>query len=125
MEHNIRRIGDVTILDLDGRISLTDTLWSGSGKALSEVIRGLVKNGERKILLNLVGVTYVDSSGMGELMSALTSVQRQGGQLKLLNLSPRVTDLLRIARLDTLFEIKEEENSAIQSFYRPPLAAAG
>jgi len=124
LEHKIRSTGDVTILDLDGRISLTDQLWSASGTALGQVIRELVKKGERKILLNLKGVTYIDSSGIGELTGALTAVQRQGGDLKLVNPSPRVIDLLRITRLDTLFDVRDDENSAIQSF-SSRIAAAG
>jgi len=124
LEHNIRRTGDVTILDLDGRISLTDSLWAASGKALGQVIRELVKNGERKILLNVKNVSYIDSSGIGELMGALTSVQRQGGQLKLMNPNPRIVDLLQITRLNTLFDIKNDENSAVQSF-SSRIAAAG
>ena len=124
LEYKIRRTGDVTILDLDGRISLTDALWSASGVVLGKVIRELVKNGERKILLNLKGVTYIDSSGVGELTGALTSVQRQGGELKLVSPSPRVIDLLRITRLDTTFDIRDDENSAIQAF-SSGLAAAG
>jgi anti-sigma B factor antagonist len=124
LEHKIRRTGDVTILDLDGRISLTDALWSLSGTALGQVIRELVKKGERKILLNLKGVTYIDSSGIGELTGALTAVQRQGGELKLVNPSPKVVDLLQITCLNTLFDIKDDENSAIQSF-SSRIAAAG
>jgi anti-sigma B factor antagonist len=124
LEHKIRRAGDVTIVDLEGRISLTDALWAASGTVLGEVVRGLVKNGERKILLNLDKVTYVDSSGIGELTGALASVQRQGGQLKLSNPSSRVTDLLRITRLDTLFEVMDSEDSAVRSF-AAPFAAAG
>ncbi len=116
LEHKIRRTGDVTILDLDGRISLTDALWSASGVVLGKAIRELVKQGERKILLNLKGVTYIDSSGMGELTGALTAVQRQGGELKLVNPSPKVVDLLKITRLDTIFDIRDDENSAIQAF---------
>jgi len=116
LEYKIRRTGDVTILDLDGRISLTDALWSASGVVLGKVIRELLPKGERKILLNLKGVTYVDSSGIGELTGALTAVQRQGGELKLVNPSPKVVDLLRITRLDTMFDIRDDENSAIQAF---------
>jgi anti-sigma B factor antagonist len=116
LEHTIRHTGDVTILDLNGRISLTDAAWSGSGVAVGQVIRELVKKGERKIVLNLKGVTYIDSSGIGELTGALTSVQKQGGELKLVNPIPRVTDLLRITRLDALFDVRDDENSAIQSF---------
>jgi len=124
LEHKIRRAGDVTILDLDGRISLTDALWSASGTVVGQVIRELLKNGERKILLNLKGVTYIDSSGIGELTGALTAVHRQGGELKLVNPNPTVIDLLRITRLDTLFDIRDDENSAIQSF-SSRIAAAG
>jgi anti-sigma B factor antagonist len=124
LEYEIRSTGDVTILDLDGRISLTDALWSASGIVLGQVIRELLKNGERKILLNLKGVTYIDSSGIGELTGALTAVQRQGGELKLVNPNPNVVDLLRITRLNTLFDIKDDENSAIQSF-SSRMAAAG
>jgi len=116
LEYKIRSTGDVTILDLDGRISLTDALWSASGVVLGKVIRELLKKGERKILLNLKGVTFVDSSGIGELTGALTAVQRQGGELKLVNPSPKVVDLLRITRLDTMFDIRDDENSAIQAF---------
>jgi anti-sigma B factor antagonist len=124
LEYKIRRTGDVTILDLDGRISLTDALWSGSGVVLGKAIRELVKQGERKILLNLKGVTYIDSSGVGELTGALTAVQRQGGELKLVNPTPKVVDLLRITCLDTIFDIRDDENSAIQAF-SSRLAAAG
>jgi anti-sigma B factor antagonist len=116
LEYKIRSTGDITILDLEGRISLTDALWSASGVVLGKVIRELLKKGERKILLNLKGVTYVDSSGIGELTGALTAVQRQGGELKLVNPNPKVVDLLRITRLDTMFDIRDDENSAIQSF---------
>ena len=124
LEHKIRRTGDVPILDLKGRISLTDALWSPSGTVIGQVIRELVKNGERKILLNLKDVSYIDSSGVGELTGALTAVQRQGGELKLVNPSPKVIDLLRITRLDTLFDVRDHEDSAIQSF-SSRIAAAG
>jgi anti-sigma B factor antagonist len=124
LEHKIRRTGDVTILDLNGRISLTDALWSASGTVIGKVIRELVKNGERKILLNLKSVSYIDSSGIGELTGALTAVHRQGGELKLVNPSPTVVDLLRITRLDTLFDVRDNEESAIQSF-SSRMAAAG
>jgi anti-sigma B factor antagonist len=116
LEHTIHHTADVTVIDLNGRISLRDSLSEGSSVALGEVIRELVKKGERKIVLNLKGVTYIDSSGIGELTGALTSVQKQGGELKLVNPIPRVTDLLRITRLDALFDVRDDENSAIQSF---------
>jgi len=120
LEHKIRRAGDVAIVDLDGRMSLTDTLWAGRGTVLLEVIRDLVNSGERKILLNLAAVTYVDSSGIGDLAGAMASVQNQNGQLKLLNPTPKVTEVLRFTRLDAFLEIKDDENSAIQSFSSPP-----
>ena len=120
LEHNIRRAGDITVIDLNGRMSLTDTIWAGRGTVLLEVMRGLVNSGERKILLNLAGVTYVDSSGIGDLTGAMVALQRQKGQLKLLNPTAKVADVLRFTRLDTLLEIiKDDENSAIQSFSSP------
>ena len=118
LEYKIRRSGDVTILDLDGRISLTDALWSASGAVLGKVIRELLKKGERKKLLNLKGETYVHSSGLGELMGARTSAQRQGGELKLLKPTSTVIELLRTTRLDTMFDIRDDEYSAIQAFSR-------
>ncbi len=116
LKYKIRCAGDITILDLDGRITLTDTLWSASGVVLSKVIREQLKDGERKILLNFKGVTYMDSSGIGDLAAALTAVQRQGGELKLVNLTPKLVDLLRITRLNSIFDIRDDENSAIQAF---------
>ncbi|HEX2715025.1 MAG TPA: STAS domain-containing protein [Candidatus Acidoferrales bacterium] len=116
LEHNVRRAGDVTILDLKGRISRADEPSSGAGVALGEVIRELVKKGEGKILLNFKDVTYIDSSGIGDLMGALTSVRRQGGELRLVNLIPRINELLRAAHLHTVLDIREDESSAIQSF---------
>ncbi len=123
LEYKVRCAGDVTILDLDGRITLTDALWSATGVVLSNVIREQLKEGERKILLNCKGVTYMDSSGIGDLAAALTAVQRQGGELKLLNLTPKLVDLLRITRLAAIFDIRDDENSAIQAFSKD-LAAA-
>jgi anti-sigma B factor antagonist len=119
LQHNIRRAGDVTIVDLNGRMSLTDTIWAGGSTVLVEVIHGLVNSGERKILLNFSGVTYVDSSGIGDLTAAMVALQRQKGQLKLLSPTAKVIDVLRFTRLDTLLEIKDDENSAIQSFSNP------
>jgi anti-sigma B factor antagonist len=96
MTASTRLVGDVTIVDLGGRIVL------GEGTAeLRDLVRNLAREGKKKILLNLSGVNYIDSSGLGELVSAFTSVHKQGGELKLLNLTKRVHDLLQITKLYT------------------------
>jgi anti-sigma B factor antagonist len=106
-----RQVGDVIVVDVSGRI----TLGEGSSN-LREGIRGLVTQGNKKILLNLGDVSYIDSSGIGELVSGFTSVTNQGGQLKLLNLTKRVRDLLQITKLYTVFEVYDEEAAAVRSF---------
>lgn len=106
-----RQVGDVVVIDVSGRI----TLGEGSS-SLREGIRELMAQGSRKILLNLGEVSYIDSSGIGELVSAFTSVANQGGQLKLLNLTKRVKDLLQITKLYTVFDIYDNEASAVASF---------
>ena len=108
---NTRQVGNVTVVDVAGKI----TLGEGSA-ALRENLRDLMTKGQNKILLNLADVTYIDSSGIGELVSAYTSVANTGGQLKLLNLNKRVKDLLQITKLYTVFEVKEDEADAIRSF---------
>jgi anti-sigma B factor antagonist len=101
----------VTIVDMSGRITL------GEGSViLRDTIRDLVGKGQKKILLNLGDVTYIDSSGIGELVSAFTAVRREGGELKLLNLTKKVHDLLQITKLYTVFDIKDDEAAAIKSF---------
>ena len=95
----------------------------GSGVVLATVIGELVKKGQRKILLNLKDVKYIDSSGMGDLVRNYTSLQRQGGDLKLLSPSPTVLEALRITHLDKIFDIKEDEDTAVQSFSKPIVAA--
>jgi anti-sigma B factor antagonist len=113
MKTSSRQIDGVTVLDLSGRITL------GEGSViLRDTIRDLIGRGERKILLNLGDVTYIDSSGIGELVSAFTTVRNQGGELKLLNLTKKVHDLLQITKLYTVFDIKDDEASAIKSFTR-------
>jgi anti-sigma B factor antagonist len=101
----------VSVVDAAGRI----TLGEGSS-ALRETIRELVNKGQKKILLNLAEVSYIDSSGIGELVSAFTTVTNQGGQLKLLGLTKRVKDLLQITKLYTVFDVHEDEAHAIRSF---------
>jgi anti-sigma B factor antagonist len=108
---NTRQIGDVSVVDVAGRI----TLGEGSS-ALRDTLREMVNKGQKKILLNLGEVSYIDSSGIGELVSAFTTVTNGGGQLKLLNLTKRVKDLLQITKLYTVFDVHDSEVSAIRSF---------
>jgi anti-sigma B factor antagonist len=108
---NIRQIGDVSVVDVAGRI----TLGEGSS-ALRDSLREMVGKGQKKILLNLGEVSYIDSSGIGELVSGFTSVTNGGGQLKLLNLTKRVKDLLQITKLYTVFDVHDSEVTAIRSF---------
>jgi anti-sigma B factor antagonist len=123
---NIRQTSDVTILDLNGRLSLGEALafGPGSGLVLSETVRELIKKGQKKILLNLAGVTYVDSSGVGQLVGALTSARNQAGDIKLLKPTIHVLDLLKTTKLDGVFDIQEDETAAIQSFCRGAEATA-
>jgi anti-sigma B factor antagonist len=111
MKASNRQVDAVTIVDLSGRI----TLGEGS-VVLRDTIRDLVSKGRNNILLNLGNVTYIDSSGIGELVSAFTTVRNQGGELKLLNLTKKVHDLLQITKLYTVFDIKDDEAAAVQSF---------
>ena len=111
MKTSNRQMDGVTIVDMSGRITL------GEGSViLRDTIRDLVGKGQKKILLNLGDVTYIDSSGIGELVSAITAVRREGGELKLLNLTKKVHDLLQITKLYTVFDIKDDEAAAIKSF---------
>src|SRR4029077_16265108 len=118
LEHNVRQIGDVAILDLSGRLSLGEALafGPGSGVVLGQAIRELNKKGKKKIVLNLAGVTYVDSSGVGQLMGALMTARNQGGDLKLLKPSSQVRNLLTITKLTGVFDIHDDEAAAIESF---------
>jgi anti-sigma B factor antagonist len=106
-----RQVGDVTVIDVAGRI----TLGEGSS-ALRDALRELVGKNQKKILLNLGDVSYIDSSGIGELVSGFTTVTNSGGSLKLLNLNKRVKDLLQITKLYTVFDVHEDEAGAIRSF---------
>jgi anti-sigma B factor antagonist len=106
-----RQNGDVTIVDLVGRV----TLGEATGK-LRDAVRGIIAKGNKKILLNLVGVSYIDSAGLGELVSAYTTVTNQGGQLKLLNVADRVHDLMQVTKLVTIFEVYQNESIAVLSF---------
>jgi anti-sigma B factor antagonist len=106
-----RQVDGITIVDCSGRI----TLGEGS-VTVRDNVRELLSKGNKKILLNLGDVSYIDSSGIGELVSAFTTVRNQGGELKLLNLTKKVHDLLQITKLYTVFDVKEDEATAIKSF---------
>jgi anti-sigma B factor antagonist len=108
---NTRQVGDVSVVDVAGRI----TLGEGSS-ALRDTLREMVTRNQKKILLNLGDVSYIDSSGIGELVSGFTTVANSGGTLKLLNLTKRVKDLLQITKLYTVFEVHEDEAAAVRSF---------
>ena len=126
LKYDVRQTRDVTILDLNGRLSLGEALafGPGSGLVLSETIREFTRKGQKKILLNLAGVTYVDSSGVGQLVGALTTARNQSGDIKLLKPSVHVLDLLKTTKLDGLFDIHEDETAAIQAFSRSAGATA-
>lgn len=113
MKISSRQVDGVSVLDCNGRITL------GEGSiTLRDTVRDLLSKGHKKILLNLAEVSYIDSSGIGELVSAFTTVRNQGGELKLLNLTKKVHDLLQITKLYTVFDVKDDEASAIKSFQR-------
>ncbi|MCZ6490248.1 MAG: STAS domain-containing protein [Acidobacteria bacterium] len=106
-----RQVDSVTIVDLSGRITLGEAT-----SILREALQALAGKGQKKILLNLADVNYIDSSGLGGLISGYTSLTNQGGQLKLLNLTKKVHDLLQITKLLTVFEVFSDEATAIKSF---------
>ena len=111
MQTSARQVGGVTVLDISGRITV------GEGNViLREIVRDLAEKGAKAIVLNLREVQYVDSSGVGELVKAHTTIRNQGGQLKLTNLNKRVHDLLELTRLSAVFDIQKDETSAIKSF---------
>ena len=106
-----RIVGDVTILDLKGKMTL------GEGdELLKDKINSLIHQSQKKLLLNLEGVPYIDSAGLGEIVRTYTTVSRQGGNLKLVNLTKRITDLLSITKLLTVFETFDNEPEALKSF---------
>ena len=106
-----RQAGDVTVLDMDGKV----TIGEGS-VALRTAIRRLLEEGKKKILLNLAGVGYIDSSGIGELVSSFTAINKEGGQLKLLKLTQKLQDLLAITKLLTVFDVYDSEADALNSY---------
>ena len=111
MQIEQRAVGDVVVLDLKGKITL------GEGdELLKDKVNSLVNQGQNKIVLNLAGVPYIDSAGLGEIVRTYTTVSRQGGQLKLVHLTKRITDLLSITKLLTVFETFDSEPEALKSF---------
>ncbi|HEY0307527.1 MAG TPA: STAS domain-containing protein [Acidobacteriaceae bacterium] len=106
-----RQLDGITVLDLGGRI----TLGEGSVQ-LRDAVRDLISKGQKKIVLNLADISYMDSSGMGELVTAYTSVKNQGGELKLVNLTKKIEDLMQITKLVTVFDIYDDEAKAIAAF---------
>ena len=108
---NTRQAGDVTVIDVSGRI----TLGEGSS-VIRDALRDLTNKGNKKVLLNLEDVSYIDSSGIGELVAGYTSLANAGGKLKLLGLTKRVKDLLQITKLYTVFDVHEDETHAVRSF---------
>jgi anti-sigma B factor antagonist len=111
MESQVREVNGVTVLDLAGRI----TLGAGS-QQLRDSIHNLMKEGRKKILLNLAEINYIDSSGVGELVGAFATVRREGGELKLMRLTKKVQDLMQMTKLYSVFDVKEDEASALASF---------
>jgi anti-sigma B factor antagonist len=107
-----RTIGDVVVVDVSGKITLSD----GGDTILKDKLRSLVQQGQRKLLLNLAAVTYVDSSGLGAIVQSYTTVTNQGGALKLLNMTKRIHDLLAITKLLTVFDTFDNEAEAVTSF---------
>src|SRR5215831_2439110 len=107
---NIRQVGDVSVVDVVGRLTLGD-----SAATLRETLRGMGRDGHKKILLNLGDTTVIDSSGLGVLVAGFASISNQGGHLKLLNLTTRVRDLLLITKLFAVFEVFEDEAVGVRS----------
>ena len=112
MKISSRQVDGVTIVDCSGRI----TLGEGS-VTLRDTVRDLLSKGNKKIILNLADVNYIDSSGIGELVSGFTAVRNRGGELKLLNLTKKIHDLLQITKLFTVFDVYSDESTAVASFH--------
>jgi anti-sigma B factor antagonist len=119
MTTNTRQVGDVTVVDISGRIELGE-----ESAALRSIVADLISEGHKNILLNLADVNYIDSSGLGSLVSALATVKKQGGDLKLLKLTNKVSDVMQITKLYTVFDVKDDEAVAIKSFGQSTSASA-
>src|SRR5215467_15917439 len=112
-----RQVGDIAIVDITGRIVLGE-----AGATLRNLVADLLKNGHRKIVFNLANVSYIDSSGLGQLVGAFITVRKQEGELKLLHLNNKVHDILQITKLYTVFDISDNEAAAVKSFARSAAA---
>ena len=111
LQASSREIGGVIVIDLDGRITL------GDGSALlRDLIHEHLDKGHKKLVLNLAAISYLDSTGLGEMVSGYRLVKSQGGELKLLNLNKKVSDLLQVTKLYTVFDIHNDETEAVTSF---------
>ena len=119
MMTSTRQVGSVTIVDISGRIELGE-----ESAAVRDMVCGLLSKGNKHILLNLGDVHYIDSSGLGALVSSFASARKQGGELKLLNLTDRVTDLMQMTKLYTVFDVKNDEAVAVKSFGQSTAATA-
>lgn len=119
MMTSTRQVGDVTVVDITGRISLGE-----ESAALRELIMNLLSEGHQKILMNLAGVNYIDSSGLGALVSGFTSVRKAGGELKLVNLTDKVDNLMEVTKLYTVFDIATDEAAGVKSFDHKAAAGA-
>ena len=119
MTMKIRQVGSVTIVDFKGRIVLGE-----ESAGVRDLVCELLDKGQRQILFNLGGVEYIDSSGLGSLVGAFTSVRKQKGELKLLNLTTKVHDVMQITKLYTVFEIMNDETAAVKSFEQSAAATA-
>ena len=119
LKFSTRSVGDVTIVDMTGKIVIGDET-----AALRQLVVSLLDKGDRKILFNLAHVDYIDSLGLGYLVSAFTSVRKLGGELKLLSLTEKVQDLLQITKLYTVFDIANDEAAAVKSFSKTTTATA-
>lgn len=106
-----REVGGITVVNLSGRLTLGD-----ASALLRQSLKDLLEGGKKKIVLNLGEVGYIDSSGLGELVSSFTTVRNSGGELKLANLTQKVNDLLTVTKLYTVFEVHNDEQAAISSF---------
>ena len=112
MQISERTIGDVVIVDVSGKVTLGD----GGDVMLRDKMRSLIQQGQKKVLLNLGDVSYVDSAGLGEIVQSYATVTKNGGKLKLLNVTKRIKDLLSITKLLTVFECHDNEAEALKSF---------
>ena len=119
MTTSTRQVGAVMIVDISGRIELGE-----ESAALRDLVCDLLSKGDKEILLNLGDVHYIDSSGLGSLVNAFTRVRKQGGELKLLNLTNKVSDLMQITKLYTVFDIMNDEAEAVKSFGQSTAASA-